>query len=68
VSWLGRACAASAGSPPVAAAVAGLALVPLGIGVIRELTRRHPDVALIALLAMTVALCLGRRSPARLSR
>jgi heavy metal translocating P-type ATPase len=87
VNWLRRAYAASAGSPPVVAAVAaagiaagaaawlagerslaalawtlvtGLALVPLAIGVIRELMRRQPGVDLIALLAMSVALGLGQ--------
>jgi heavy metal translocating P-type ATPase len=42
------------------AAVTALALVPLALGVIRNLLRREPGVDLIALLAMSVALGLGQ--------
>ena len=37
-----------------------LALIPLAVGVVRELLRRQPGVDMIALLAMSVALALGQ--------
>jgi heavy metal translocating P-type ATPase len=40
--------------------VTGLALIPLTVGVARELVNRRPGVDLIALLAMSVALATGQ--------
>jgi heavy metal translocating P-type ATPase len=53
-----------AGEPALAnlawSLVTGLALVPLAVGVVRDLLRREPGVDLIALLAMSAALALGQ--------